>query len=296
VPTRPALYFALAVAAVPGMAAELPAGTVTCAAPFQLDGVSVANTATLFAWNRIGDSAGSCTIRRTAGGTVWLQPQTEVVITPLGVELAHGTLRMAGKSQLSIPSVPAVIEPESPQTLVNARFFGSQWIVNPVAGPAQLTGKNAEIYMRLGAGSMATLLPSSDQPSGLDVQVLGCLHWETNNWFIDGEHLAREVELDAETVRKEHQEVWIWGALEPMTPDSPNITARLRVQSEKPAEGVCRAFKPVTELDNTITSKESTATIALAIAAAVGSLTPGIISATSSSLVPGTATATPSLP
>jgi hypothetical protein len=216
---------------------------------------------------------------------------------------------MTGSSQLAIPSVAAFAEPGSPQTVLNARFAGGQWTLNPVSGPAQLTGKHAEVYMRLDPGTLTTLSPSAtstgsltsarpEQASGLDIQLVGCMWAENGNWFIGGEHIKRKIELDAETIRKDHQPTWISGALEPLPADSENLSAHLRVLAEKPVGGVCKAFNSVRGLDNDslVSGVAGAATIAGVAAASIAAVAPGIITASSSSLVPGTPQTTPSLP
>ncbi len=219
---------------------------------------------------------------------------------------------MAGKSQIGIHSVESVVQLNSEKTMITARLLDGWWSLNPVGGPAQLmsksaSDKNAGIYMWLNPGSLTTFSADANQPSGLDIQLLGFLHLEKNDWFINGEHIAGKIELDGETIRKERQTTWISGTLEPLPPDTSNIIAHLRVLEEKPAKGACLAFTAVAGLGGSIVGVAggsagvaggvagSVAAVAGSAGAAVASVATSIIAA-SSSLAPGTVQAIPSLP
>lgn len=265
----------LSVFSAPCRAADVPVATVDCAGAFRLDGAAVSNTGTLFAGSAVEDPSGSCVIRSAAGGTVRLGAQSGGRVTAHGFELAHGSVRLSGSSQLAIPSAAAVVQPNSAEATVAAEFAGGVWTVNVTSGAAQLTGQHDEIYLLLDTGAVAAFIPAADQPAGVNLKVSGCLESEQDRWYLLPAHFSRRLELLGDTVRKNRQQVSVVGALQPLPAAGP-LSGVVRVVSEKKAAGKCAAAGTGTDLTELVGISAGIAVAEVAAGSTIaGAIPPG---------------------
>ena len=258
------------------LAADQPAGVASCSGMFQADGQTVSNTATVFVGNRIDSSNGVCTIRRTNGATVRMDPQTGITMTDNGFILTRGTIRSTGILDFGFAPGAAVIRPSTPDTVILARLADNQFLVNPVRGNATLVGSKSELYAKLDTGVLMRFSPAPSEPSGLYLWVQGCLHSDENAWFVNDRHIDQRVDLVGDTVRKNLQPIGAWGGLQQL-PAASQSSAQLRVVQEMPKELPCTGFTPVSNLNSDVLNTEVSATprqrdaaIAAAILGALG--------------------------
>jgi len=251
-------------------AADQPAGVAVCSGTFQVDGLMVSNTATVFVGSRIDSATGVCTIRRSVGAVVRLEPQSGITITDTGITLTRGTVRIKGNSELGISAAKAVIRPATLETVILARFLDNQLLVNVPTGKATLAGPQSELYARLDAGTLMRFAPAPNEPSGMYLWVFGCLRSTDNSRFVGDQHIGGKVELLGGRVGNGRQPVAVWGALEQLPANAPQFAARLRVVQETSEERACPEFTPVSNLNGTVgdSPTERIAVIAAAIAGA----------------------------
>lgn len=264
-------------------------GTITCGAPFLLDGLSVPNTARLFAGNRIEVSSGSCTVR-TETSTVRMHEKSRFTVTRRGLELEHGVARLTGLVPFRIPHASAEVQPAGMSTAINTEFADDLWTVNVASGSAQLMGDakepgGDEPYVRFDAGTVMSFSPDANRAGGVYMRVKGCLTKEQDRWFLTDEHLSRRIELLEDTVRKEGQRVGVAASLERLPARSADLAARVHVLAEQRYEGKCRAFVPVLTL-------AGSSVMSTAVAGGTALAAPGILITTG----PGTAPVPASVP
>lgn len=230
-------------------AANQPAGAASCSGAFEVDGLPVSSTATLFAGSRIESTTVVCTVRRTSGATIRVEPQSGIIITDTGVTLTNGTIRIQGNLDLGLSATKVVIHPTTPATIVQARFTDNQLLVNVSTGSATLVGPKSELYARLDTGTLMRFAPAPEDPSGIYLWVFGCLHSAEDNWSLSDRHIQQQVELLGDTVRKNLQPVGVWGSPQPLAADASQAAARLRIVQETPEERACFAFTPSSNLN-----------------------------------------------
>jgi hypothetical protein len=234
-------WLALVLFSVPVCQAQnQQAGAVYCPMPFQVDGVAVSNSATVFPSNRLDAGDALCTFQRTGGDTVDFAAHSEIVITPAGVVLIHGSLRIKGPEVLAIPSVSPNIRP-APQSVIEAQFANGEWTVDVVRGSAQLTG--AVLYAELDSNTRMRFFPDSNQASGVDLLLEGCAREEQGQWFLDDTHIRRSVELLGNSVAGKKKRVEIKGGVAQLDPNPQRLAARIQVISETATDKRC-GFDP----------------------------------------------------
>ena len=281
--------------------ADTAAGTITCGAPFLLDGLSVPNTATVFAGSQIEVASGFCTIRMPGSGTepneirVW--DKSGVTMTKRGFELTHGDARTTGLVPFRIPHTSSEVQfaeaqpgavQSGKQTTINTQFLDDLWTVNVVAGSAQLNGdvKDAagdEPYVRFDAGTMISFSPDTYRPGGVYMRVKGCLTKEGDRWFLEDEHLKRKIELLEDKVRKEGQRVGVAASLERLPAGAVNLAARVHVLAEQKYDGKCQPFVPLLTLGGVGVGVSA---IPPAVIGGVGLAVPGVLTTTGPGAAP----------
>jgi hypothetical protein len=270
-------------------AATQPAGAAACSGAFQVDGSAVSNTATVFVGSRIDSGNAVCTVRMTSGATVKLEPQSGIVITEMGVTLTNGTVRIQGTPDLGLSAAKVVIRPAAQTTVLQARSADNQVLVNVSAGNATLVGPKSELYTRLDTGTLMRFAIAPNEPSGVYLWVLGCLHSGEENWFVTDQHIERQVALLGGTVKKNLQPVGIWGAPQPLPSNESQFAARLRIMEEVPEERACVGFARTSSLngESSESRRKTIAAVVLALGVAAVGLGPGGLpgqSATSASI------------
>lgn len=228
----------------PHMASSEVAGAVTCPGAFQVDGLTVSQTATVFQNSTVESSAGTCTIRRKSGGSIRMHAGSGLVVTPSGIQLVHGAIETIGGVSLTIAGAKSTIVPSPDNTTVQAQLANNQLLVNVSSGSAALTGRSSEIYARLDAGTLLRAAAAPSEPSGLNVWMRGCLTREGDRWFLADRYTKRRVELLNESVQKDGAAVGLWGSPQAIGKAGDPLAARLRVVSEKSDEGGCQKFSP----------------------------------------------------
>lgn len=226
-------------------AADQPTGMAACSGAFQVDGLPVSNTSTVFVGSRIDSLGGVCTIRRANGAIVKLESQSGIIITDTGVTLTHGTIQTKGNSDLGLFDGKSLIKPGAPQTAIQASFFDKQLLVNVRAGDATLVGSKSELFAHLDTGTLMRFSPVPQEPSGMYMWARGCLYSTQDTWYVNDRHVPRYIELLGETIGKSEQPVGIWGAPQELAPDASRYAARLRVVQEKAEVATCEPFVPV---------------------------------------------------
>jgi len=249
-------------------AADQPAGMAVCSGMFQVDGLMVSNSATVFVGSRVDSATGVCTIRRSNGAVVRLEPQSGITLTDTGITLTHGTVRIKGNSELGISAAKVVIRPATLETIILARFLDNQLLVNVPTGKATLAGPQSELYSRLDAGTLMRFAPAPNEPSGMYLWVFGCPRTADNIRFVGDQHIGGKVELLEGRAGSSPQPVAVWGALQQLPANAPQLAARLRVVQETTEERACPSFTKVSNLDGTVgdNSTERAAVIAAALA------------------------------
>jgi len=229
------------------LGADKPAGVVTSAGSFKVDGAAVTNSATVFEGSTVQCGVTPCSLKRGAGA-IDMDPNSQIVLNHSDVKITNGQIRMSEGSDLSIPSAEALVKPSSPQTIVRANFIDGQLTVDLLKGSAQLFQKGTEIYARLDSGTRMRFPADSTQPIGVDLLVTGCIHYKDGHWYVKDEHIKRDVEVRGEKSEKERRKVEIRGAMQVLPDKSDSVAAIVTVLSEKRLEGACAgAFLPVVE-------------------------------------------------
>lgn len=243
--------------------------TAVCAGTFQVDGSTVSNTASLSRGSKIETTTGTCTIQRSGGTSIRLEPQSGIVLTETGLNLISGTIRIKGNANLGLTSGKSAIHPTDNATVINARFLNNLFYVNVANGNASIVGSNSELYGRLGTGTLMVLAPAPNESSGMYLWVSGCLHSMNGNWSLGDQHIYGPVQLEQETIRKDGQPVGIWGSMEQLSPQSQELAVRLQVVQEKTRQQACPAFTASSNLEGTAATNR-TERIAEIIAALAG--------------------------
>jgi hypothetical protein len=229
--------------------ADKPAGVVTSAGSFKVDGAAVTNSATVFEGSKIECAAAGCRFKRTGSGAIDIDPNSGLILSRLGVKITSGQIRMTDGSDLSIASAEAIVRPSSSQTVIRARFIDGELTVDLLKGSAQLFLKSDESYARLDTGTRMRFPADSGQPIGVDLLVTGCTHYKDGHWYVKDEHIKRDVEVRGENAWKERRKVELRGAMQILPPQSDSVAAVVNVLSEKRVEGACvAAFLPVVEI------------------------------------------------
>lgn len=224
---------------------QIPAGVVTSSGSFLIDGSSAANSGTMFEGNSIECPAG-CTIRRPSGARIELLPHAVVVMSPSGIVLTAGEIRIEGLAGMAVADTPAEFHPSQPDSLMRASFLNGELTLDVVRGSELLSGK--EIYARLGQGSRMVLVRDPKDPAGLRPKLLGCLHQSGGRWFLSDSRLPLPVEVTGEGIRKDGRRVELLGSFELLPSGTPELTAKVRTITETQVNGGCSNFKPITLL------------------------------------------------
>jgi hypothetical protein len=229
--------------------ADKPAGVVTSAGSFKVDGAAVTNSATVFEGSKVECATAGCSFKRTGSGAIDMDPNSGLILSHLGIKITSGQIRMSDGSDLTVPSAEAIVRPSSPQSVIRARFIDGELTVDLLKGSAQLFLKSDEAYARLDTGTRMRFPADSGQPLGVDLLVTGCTHYKDGHWYVKDEHIKRDVEVRGENAGKERRKVEIRGAMQVLPAQSDSVAAVVSVLSEKRLEGACvAAFLPVVEI------------------------------------------------
>jgi hypothetical protein len=227
-------------------AADKPAGVVTSTGSFRVNGSVISNSATVFEGDRLEAEVSGCTLTRTEGGTIKIDPQSAIVIGLSGMTITRGRIVIAGNSELYVQSPDNAVRPLTAETVVSAQFVNNEFTVDLLKGSARLSRKGTEEYARLGTGARMRFPIDPAQPIGVDLLAVGCLHRKDGHWVLKDDHIPRDVELLGQITEKERQRVEIRGAMQPLPAKSDSVSATVQVLSEKHVDGACPgAFLPI---------------------------------------------------